>query len=166
MSAPTEDQPVADVPVEPERPPAAGPVTNFVIAALVMILGGAAFAGSLSLGIGIPAAPRPGTWPAIVGAILVILGGALAARARRTDDAERFTRSALLVLAAVATMAVFVAVIGIIGFEIPTAVLAFVWLRFLGGESWRTSVIVSLSAAVAFYLLFVAALGVSIPHLF
>jgi len=166
MSAPAEHPPVADGPVEPERPPAAGSVTNFVIAVLVMVLGGAAVIGSLRLGVGTPASPRPGTWPAIVGTILVILGGALAVRGRHTDDAERFTRTALLVLAAVATMAVFVAVIGTVGFEIPTAVLAFVWLRFLGGESWRTSVVVSVAAAVAFYLLFVAALGVGIPHLF
>ena len=68
-------------------------------------------------------------------------------------------------LLAVATMAAFVAVIGTIGFEIPTAVLAFVWLRFLGREGWRTSIAVSIGATVVFYLLFVGALDVSIPHL-
>jgi putative tricarboxylic transport membrane protein len=90
----------------------------------------------------------------------------LATRIRRTDDAERFTRSALLVLAAVASMAVFVAVVDTIGFEIPTAVLAFVWLRLLGRERWRTSIVISIGVTVALYLLFVAAFDVSIPHLF
>jgi hypothetical protein len=63
-------------------------------------------------------------------------------------------------------MAGFVAVIGTIGFEIPAAVLAFVWLRFLWHESWRMSVVTSLLVVVAFYLLFVVALDVTIPHLF
>jgi hypothetical protein len=167
VSTHAEDLPVEDEPAEPDdRPPAAGPVTNLVIALVVVILGGAALAGSLSLGAGSASAPGPGTWPAMVSAALIVLGLALGARARHADDAERFTRAGLLVLAAVATMVVFVAVVGVIGFEIPTAVLAFVWLRFLGHESWRTSIVVSLAAAVAFYLLFVAALDVTIPHLF
>jgi putative tricarboxylic transport membrane protein len=141
-------------------------VTTLVTAAFVVVLGGAALAGALSLGVGRPATPGPGTWPALVGGALVILGVVLAARARGTEDAERFTRTGLLVLAAIATMVVFVAVVGVIGFEIPTALLAFVWLRLLGKESWRLSIVVSLAATAAFYLLFVGALGVTIPHLF
>lgn len=167
MSTHAEDPPAGDEPAEPDDgPPAAGPVTNLVIALIVVILGVAALAGSLSLGAGSASAPGPGTWPAMVSAALIVLGLVLGARARRADDAERFTRASLLVLAAVATMGVFVAVIGVIGFEIPTAVLSFVWLRFLGHESWRTSTVVSLAATVAFYLLFVVALDVTIPHMF
>jgi putative tricarboxylic transport membrane protein len=56
--------------------------------------------------------------------------------------------------------------IEVIGFEIPAAVLCFVWLRFLGRESWRMSIITSLAVVVGFYLVFVAALAVPIPHLF
>jgi putative tricarboxylic transport membrane protein len=173
MTTPTEDLPAEpagqadpDEPEEPDRPPAAGPVTNLVTAGVVVILGGVAFAGSLRLGVGSPSAPGPGTWPTLVSAVLVVLGLVLAARFRHTDDAERFTRTGLLVLVAVATMVVFVALIDTIGFEIPTAVLALVWLRFLGRERWRTSIVISLAATVAFYLLFVAAFDVSIPHLF
>jgi hypothetical protein len=163
---PTGDLAATDEPVEPDRPPAAGPVTNLVIVAVVVVLGGMAFAGSLRLGVGSPSAPGPGTWPALVSAVLVVLGLVLATRLHHTHDAERFTRAGLLVLAAVASMVVFVAVIASIGFEIPTAALAFVWLRFLGRERWRTSIVISLGAAAVLYLLFVAALDVSIPHLF
>jgi putative tricarboxylic transport membrane protein len=166
VSTHTDDLPVMDEPAEPDRPPAAGPVTNLVIAMVVVVLGGGALAGSLSLGVGNPAAPGPGTWPAMVSVVVILLGLVLAARARHTEDAERFTRAGLLVLAAVATMAVFVAVVGLIGFEIPTALLAFVWLRLLGRESWRISIVLSLATTVAFYLLFVAALDVTIPHMF
>ena len=169
ISTDTEDQPSTGEPGDTagaERPPAAGPMANVITAVIVMVLGGAAFAESLSLGVGTLSAPGPGTWPALVSTFLTLLGAALAARARQTGDAERFTRSGILVLAAVASMAVFVAVIAAIGFEIPTAILAFVWMRFLGREGWRTSIVLSLAITVVFYLLFVAALDVTIPHLF
>jgi hypothetical protein len=148
------------------RPPPAGPVTNVVVAALVVILGAAALLGSLSLGAGSARTPASGTWPLLISLALVVLGVGLVVTARTTSDAERFSRSSWLVLAGLATMVVFVAVIEIIGFETPAALLTFVWLRFLGRESWRSSIVTSLGVVIAFYLIFVAALSVPIPHLF
>lgn len=163
----TENPSTADEPSDNNtRPSAAGTVTNLVTATVVVLLGGAALAGALSLGIGSPSKPGPGTWPALVSTALIVLGVLLAAAARRTDDAEQFTRTSLLVLVAVGTMVAYVAVIGVIGFEIPTALLAYFWLRILGRESRRTSIVVSLAATCAFYALFVGALKVTIPHLF
>ena len=148
------------------RPPPAGPVTNVVVAVVVLALAAAALVGSLALGAGDAGNPGPGTWPLLISATLVALGLALLPGVRRTADAERFSRSSWLVLVGVATMALFVVLLPVIGFEIPAALLAFVWLRFLGGESWRSSVITSVGAVVGFYLVFVAALSVPIPHLF
>lgn len=148
------------------RPPAAGPLSNVLVAVAVVALGVAALVGSARLGLGTVRSPDSGTWPLLVSAALVVLGLGLLAAARRTTDAERFSRASWLVLGGLATMVVFVAVIGTIGFEIPAALLAFVWLRFLGREGWRTSVLASLGVVVAFYLVFVAALSVPIPHLF
>lgn len=149
-----------------ERPPPAGPLSNLIAAAVVVVLGGAAVAGALSLGVGSPSEAGPGTWPLIIGAALVVLGLALAVRARHTGAAERFTRSGLLVVAAVGSMIAYVGVIATVGFEILTVLLAFVWLRFLGRESWRLSIATSVGIVVAFYALFVGALDVTIPHLF
>jgi putative tricarboxylic transport membrane protein len=149
-----------------DRPPPVGTLGNAVIAVVVVALGAAALAGSIGLGVGTAREPRAGTWPALVGGVLVVLGLGLLAFARRTADAERFTRGSWLVLAGVASMAGFVAVIEQVGFEIPTALLCLVWLRFLGGESWRLSIVVSIGTAAGFYLIFVAALAVPIPHLF
>jgi hypothetical protein len=148
------------------RPPPAGPVTNVVVALIVITLGAVALVGSLSLGAGSAGNPDTGTWPLLISVALVLLGIGLALTARSNSDAERFSRSSWLVLAGLVTMIVFVALISVIGFEIPAAVLAFVWLRFLGHESWRSSIITSLAVVVAFYLIFVAALSVPIPHLF
>jgi hypothetical protein len=161
------EEAVHQLEVEAEhRPPPAGPVTNVIVAVVALAIGVAALVGSLSLGAGSASSPSTGTWPLLVSAVLVLLGIGLLVTARGTSDAERFSRSSLQVLAGLATMVVFVAVIGIIGFEIPAALLAFVWLRFLGHESWRSSILTSLGAVVAFYLIFVAALSVPIPHLF
>ena len=148
------------------RPPATGTLGNLVVAAAVVALGVAAVVGSLGLDVGSAAAPEAGTWPLMVSAVVVVLGLALLAVARRTADAERFTRTSWLVLAGLVTMVVFVVVLPVIGFEIPAALLAFAWLRFLGHEGWRTSIVTSLAVVVAFYLIFVAALSVPIPHLF
>ncbi|WNV73604.1 tripartite tricarboxylate transporter TctB family protein [Geodermatophilus sp. DSM 44513] len=148
------------------RPPATGTLGNLVVAAAVVLLGVAAVTGSLGLDVGSAAAPAAGTWPLLVSAVVVVLGVALLAVARRTDDAERFTATSWLVLAGLATMVVFVLVLPVIGFEIPAALLTLTWLRFLGHEGWRTSIVTSLAVVVAFYLVFVAALSVPIPHLF
>ncbi|GIE94110.1 tripartite tricarboxylate transporter TctB family protein [Paractinoplanes rishiriensis] len=149
-----------------DAPPAAGPVTNVVTAAALVAVAVAVFLGSLALGVGSPARPGPGTWPLLVSAVLGVLGLALAGLARRTTDAERFTRPGLLVLAAVGGMVVFVALLPVIGFEVPALLVAFAWMRFLGGESWLTAGVVSLATVAVFYLLFVGLLSVPIPHLF
>jgi putative tricarboxylic transport membrane protein len=148
------------------RPPAAGTLSNVITALAVVVLGVAALFGASALGVGSASQPGPGTWPLLISIMLVVLGVVLLLGARRTTDAEKFSRASWLVLAGLATMVVFVAVIEVIGFEIPSALLCFVWLRFLGRESWRMSVITSLAVAVGFYLVFVAALAVPIPHLF
>jgi putative tricarboxylic transport membrane protein len=149
-----------------ERPPPAGRVTDVVVALVVLALGLAAVAGSWALGVGTPRAPGTGTWPLLVSAVLVVLGVALLALAGRVHDAERFTPSTWLVVGGIATMVAFVAVLEVIGFEIPAALLTFVWLRFLGRESWRLSVVTSLGVVAAFYVVFVGLLSVPIPHMF
>jgi hypothetical protein len=148
------------------RPPVAGRMTDLVVGVAVVTLGVAALLGSLALGVGSPSAPGTGTWPLLVSVVLVVLGLGLLALTGRTRDAERFTGAGRLVLAALATMIAFVAVVEVIGFEIPATLLMFVWLRFLGREPWRTSVITSLATVVAFYVVFVGLLAVPIPHMF
>jgi hypothetical protein len=151
---------------EHDRPPPAGPVSNVITAVVPAVLGVAAVVGSLGLGVGTPGEPGPGTWPLLISGALVVLSIALVVLARHHTDAERFTRASWQVLAGLATMIFFVAAVPYIGFEIPAAVLTFLWLRFLGGEGWRLSVVTSIAVVAAFYLIFVAALSVRIPHMF
>lgn len=152
--------------LEEDRPPVAGPVTNLVTAVVTLALGVATLAGSLALGVGTASDPGAGTWPLLVSLALIALSVSVAVVARRTTDAEAFTSRAWGVLVGLATLIGFVLLIEVIGFEIPAALLCFTWLRFLGREGWRTSVLVSVGVVVAFYLVFVVALSVPIPHLF
>ncbi|WP_406691345.1 tripartite tricarboxylate transporter TctB family protein [Saccharopolyspora sp. ID03-671] len=149
-----------------EHPAPAGAVSNLVVALVVVALGVSGLVGSLALGLGTAAAPAAGTWPFLISVAITALGVVLAVLARRTTDAERFSSAAWRVAAAIATMIGFVAVISVIGFEIPSALLAFVWLRFLGGESWRVSALGGVGIVVAFYAIFVGALNVPVPHMF
>ncbi len=151
---------------EAEKPPAAGTASNVAAAVVVGALGLFGLLGSLDLGVGSASSPGPGTWPGIVSVALVVLAVGLAVAAPRTHDAERFGQTSWLVLLGLATMVGFALSVGSVGFEVPAALLAFVWLKVLGREGWRTSVVGAVLMTAVFYLIFVAALGTPIPHLF
>jgi len=151
---------------EAEKPPAAGPVNNLAAAVVVIGFGVFALVLSLRLGIGSAESPAAGTWPFVISLVLIILGIVLATVAARTKDAERFSSASWAVLFGLASMVAFGLLAGVIGFEIPGVLLAFFWLKVLGREGWRTSIIASVAIVIAFYLIFVVALGTSIPHLF
>jgi hypothetical protein len=151
---------------EAEKPPVAGAINNLAAAVVVIAFGVFALVLSVKLGIGSPESPAAGTWPFVISLVLVILGIVLAVVAARTKDAEKFSSASWAVLLGLASMVAFGLTAGVIGFEIPGVLLAFFWLKVLGREGWRTSIIASVSIVVAFYLIFVVALSTSIPHLF
>ncbi len=84
---------------------------------------------------------------------------------RTLDDAEKFTRSSLLVLVGGATFIGLGLLLPVVGFEIPAILLGIVWLRFLGGESWRSTIVISVATTAAFYVLFLYGLKIPLPHL-
>ena len=54
----------------------------------------------------------------------------------------------------------------VIGFELPALAMCIVWLRWLGGETWRSTIVVGVLTVAAFYLLFLYGLRIPLPHLF
>lgn len=149
-----------------ERPPHAGPLANVAAAVATAGLGCAGLAMSVAMGLGSPEKPEPGLWPFIISLVMIAMSVALLVFGRKKLDAEAFSSSSWQVAAGVATLVGFVLVVGVAGFEIPTLLLTFVWLRFLGKETWRMSILLSFAVTAAFYLIFVVALSVPIPHLF
>lgn len=177
MSAPAEPAEHADragtpdsdpVPADTERSPLAGRSArrqNIIAALIPLAVGACGVAGSFGLGVGDFASPGPGLWPLIVSIAIVVLSAVLVVESRPTGTEEAFNRGTLTVAVAVASLAGFVALFERIGFEIPAVALLVLWLKVLGREPWRITVAVALCATAGIYLLFIVALGVSLPHL-
>lgn len=149
-----------------ERPPAGGPAHQVVgaLAALAVGVGGAVL--SVGYGLGSPRSPGPGLWPFIISVVVAGLALALLAVGRHLDDSEAFTRSSVLPVVGIVTFVALGLLMPVIGFEIPSLVLCAVWLRFLGGETWRSTIVVSVVTVAAFYALFLYGLRIPLPHLF
>jgi len=161
-----EDRPLEeDRPFEEERPPPAGPWSQLAAALVAALVGVAGLVGSLRLGLGRLTEPGPGLWPFVISVVITLLSVVLAFLGRRALDSERFNRASLLVAVAVITLVLLAVAMPLIGFEIPSLLLTFVWLRFLGKESWRSSIVISVVTVVAFHLLFVTALQIPLPRL-
>jgi hypothetical protein len=151
---------------EEEKPPAAGALANVASSLVVIGVGIGAVVLSTIMGLGTPDKPQPGLWPFLISCVMVALGLFQLIAGRHNRDAEKFTRMSGAPLTGLVTLAAMVALMPLIGFELPALVLCIIWMRFLGGETWRSTVVVSASVVIAFYGIFVLALGTSIPHLF
>ncbi|MFC9334237.1 tripartite tricarboxylate transporter TctB family protein [Arthrobacter sp. NPDC057009] len=151
---------------EEEKPPAAGALANVASSLVVIGVGVGAVVLSIAMGLGTPSAPQPGLWPFMISCVLAALGLFQLVMGRRNRDAEKFTRMSVAALTGLITLAAMVALMPLIGFELPALVLCIIWMRFLGGETWRSTLLVSALVVATFYGIFVLALNTSIPHLF
>jgi len=151
---------------EEEKPPAAGALANAASSLVVIGVGIGAVVLSIAMGLGTPEKPQPGLWPFIISGVMVALGLFQLIAGRHNRDAEKFTRMSTAPLTGLVTLAAMVALMPLIGFELPALVLCIIWMRFLGGETWRSTLVVSAGVVIAFYGIFVLALNTSIPHLF
>jgi putative tricarboxylic transport membrane protein len=151
--------------LEEDRPPQGGPLYQ-TVGALVGIaigLGGAVLAWGY--GLGSPAEPGPGLWPFLVSVVIAVLSAILLVVGRGLGDSEAFTRSSWLPVAGIVTFVAFGLLLPLTGFEIPALVLSVIWLRFLGGESWRNTAVISVVTVAVFYVLFLYGLRIPLPHL-
>lgn len=155
----------SDEPAE-DTPPPAGGVANLSACLVTAAVGVAGAVASLGLGLGTPAQPGAGLWPLAVSVAVLVLSLAQALVGRAGGDGEKFSRYSWLSLAGLATLLGLVALLPVIGFEIPSLLLSVVWMKFLGGETWRSAVLCSVLVVGVLYAVFVGALGTNIPHLF
>ncbi|MEV0383828.1 tripartite tricarboxylate transporter TctB family protein [Nonomuraea sp. NPDC050643] len=151
--------------LEEARPPHAGPISQIGAALVALAVGVFGAVGSYALGLGRLTAPGPGLWPFAVSVVIVVLSAVLVVTGRGLQDTERFSRASLQTVVGVVTLVALAALLPVIGFEIPSLLLMFVWLRWLGKESWRSSIVISIGAVAAFYLLFVVLLQIPLPRL-
>jgi putative tricarboxylic transport membrane protein len=151
--------------LEEERPPHAGPLSQIAAGLVTLALGVAGMVLSLGYGLGSLTRPGPGLWPFAVSVAVNALSIAQVAFGRQAQDTEKFTRSSALTALGVLSLVGLAALLPVIGFEVPSLVVMVIWLRFLGGESWRMTAVVSVVTVAAFYALFVLALSIPLPRL-
>ena len=152
--------------LEEHRPPPGGPAYQTVAALVTLAVGVLGAVLAHGYGLGSLRRPGPGLWPMACATLVIALSLVLLLISRGWTDSERFTRSSILPAVGLATFVGLGFLIPVIGFEIPALGLCIVWLRFLGGESWRSTLVVSVGTVAAFYALFLHALRIPLPHLF
>ncbi len=151
--------------MEEDRPPAGGPVYQTVGALVGVAIGVGGAVLAYGYGLGNLQKPGPGLWPFIVSVVIATLSVILLVVGRGLTDSEAFTRSSVLPVVGAVTFVAFGLLMPVTGFEIPALVLSVIWLKFLGGESWRNTVVISVVTVAAFYLLFLYGLRIPLPHL-
>ncbi|MFC4007341.1 tripartite tricarboxylate transporter TctB family protein [Nonomuraea purpurea] len=173
MSMSDSPEPAADVidadrlqaELDETRPPHAGPVSQIAAALTALAVGVAGAIGSYALGLGRLTQPGPGLWPFVISVVIVVLSAVLVVTGRKLEDTERFSKASLLTAVGLVTLVLLAVLLPLIGFEIPSLLLVFVWLRWLGRESWRSSIVISIATVAAFYVLFVLLLQIPLPRL-
>jgi hypothetical protein len=152
--------------LEEHRPPHGGPAYQVVASLVTLAFGVGGMVLAYGYGLGTLRRPGAGLWPFAISVVIAALSVVLLLTARKLQDSERFTRTSVMVLIGVVSLVALAALIPTIGFEIPALLLCAIWLKVLGGESWRSTVLVSIGTVAAFYLLFLHALRIPLPHLF
>lgn len=118
--------------------------------------------GSLSLGR--LASPGAGLWPFLISMALVVSSVVLLITERDGGDYEAFTARSRFIGIGLLSLVVFIILFAYVGFIIPAFLTLAFWLRFLGDEPWRVTLIVSALCTAGFYGLFVPVLGVPFPE--
>jgi putative tricarboxylic transport membrane protein len=155
---------VAETLAEEELPPG-GPWYQTVGALVTLAVGIAGMVLALDYGLDSLRRPGPGLWPFVTATVITVLSAVLLVVGRRLEDSVSFSRASVLPAIGVLTFVGLGILMPVIGFEIPSLVLCMIWLRFLGGETWRSTVLVSVGTVAVFYALFLYGLSIPLPHL-
>lgn len=151
--------------LEEERPQPGGPAYQTVGAVVGIAIGVGGAVLAYGYGLGSLHEPGPGLWPFVVSVVIAALSIVLLVVGRGLTDSEAFTRSSVLPVVGVVTFIAFGLLMPLTGFEIPALALCVIWLKFLGGESWRNTIVISVATTAVFYVLFLYGLRIPLPHL-
>lgn len=128
-----------------------------------LALGICALAYAYTLSLGGLTNPGPGLWPFLISVAIILFSITLLVTESGAEDYERFTRGIRTIALGIVSLAAFVLLFALIGFIVPGFLTFVFWLRFIGGESWRLTLIVASLSTAAFYLVFAVLLSVPFP---
>ncbi|MDP1989513.1 MAG: tripartite tricarboxylate transporter TctB family protein [Syntrophales bacterium] len=137
---------------------------DIVVGLFFLAIGIVFMIGAIKLQVGVPTEPRPGFFPFIDGAILIVLSGLFLIQAwgGKAGESQAFGKMGGPILV-VLTLILYVATIDTLGYVITTTILSAVVLKVMETKP-RVLVLVSLILAVVSYLLFDRLLGVTLPR--
>ncbi|TQM11866.1 tripartite tricarboxylate transporter TctB family protein [Pseudonocardia kunmingensis] len=155
----------------PAPPPAGAPaigsrVAELVAAAVVLVLGLGAFAGSLALGYW-NRGPGPGFFPLWLGvllALLAVIWAVQAARGRNIHAAEPVPPGGRLAVTLVlAALLAAILLLDVVGYQLAITALVLFLLLVVGRRRWLESVVVALVGGFGIYAVFANVLQVYLP---
>ncbi|GAA1874926.1 tripartite tricarboxylate transporter TctB family protein [Paeniglutamicibacter psychrophenolicus] len=134
------------------------------IAPLVLFaLGAVATVGSIRLELGTLQHPEPGLWPLIT-ALTIVFSSIVILVRPGAETLEPWTSKSISVATGVSSLCAFIVLFSLVGFFIPAVLMMLLWLRVYGGESLRTTIILSLAGPLVLYVIFDSLLGVPFPR--
>lgn len=136
---------------------------NRLIGIIPLVVGIFGLAYAYTLKLGELTNPGPGLWPFVIGGAITVFSIMLLVAGHEGKGYERFTWGIRTVGLGGVSLAAFILLFEWIGFILPGFLTLVFWLRFMGGESWRLTLIVSLLSTAGFYVIFAVLLGVRFP---
>jgi len=132
---------------------------DIIVAVIIIAVGVLVISDSLRLGIDwAEDGPRPGYFPFYTGLLIVLssLGTIILTVARGIGASEPFVRRRQLgdVLKVFIPTAIYVALIGMIGIYVASALFIGLFMRWLGKFRWPTIITVSLAVPFSLFLIF------------
>ena len=115
--------------------------------------------------LGVLQKPGAGLWPfmlCVIIAILALVAGLANLQEKKYVDftLKRISKP----LMAMASIALYAFAMERLGYILPTLMLAIFWLRVIGGESWRSTLMFAVGITGLFFFIFSHLLGVPFPR--
>jgi putative tricarboxylic transport membrane protein len=144
--------------------------SGVVSAALFLVLSAVLVASGLTYGLTKSNVPGPGLFPLVLGLILAVLSIMWLADKKQRDPATADDaptapdrKGIVYIVTTLAAGAGFIAVLGLIGYQLAMLFYTALLLRFISHRSWFITMIMAAAFSFGTYLIFVVLLGVPLP---
>lgn len=136
------------------------------VAVFLLVLTGAVIADNLRIGAGWgDSGPRPGYFPMRIATIVAVCALAIAWQARRTDPSVLFAswRQLKTVAQLLVPLIAYIAVIGVIGIYVSSALFIAAFMKFAGHYRWLKSLLTGVITVAILFFVFEIQFKVPLP---
>lgn len=137
-------------------------IVRYLSATIPLLIGAVSLIYSYSLGLGNVSDPGPGMWPFLASVGVIV--SSIIVTITMSEDYESFaTKNTLHGGLSILAITLYILLIILIGFFISSFLFFILWLKFMNGDTWVTSLTVAVVGTASAYVLFVVLLGVRVP---